>query len=77
MLFYAADVVILPYKVTAGSGVMFDALAHGLPFIATNLGFFKEFVCPRIRHDCQKRSSVNFQMALKILIGITLITQNR
>jgi glycosyltransferase involved in cell wall biosynthesis len=43
MLFYASDVVILPYKVTAGSGVMFDALAHGLPFIATNLGFFKEF----------------------------------
>ncbi len=56
MLFYAADVVILPYKVTAGSGVMFDALAHGLPFIATNLGFFKEFARPRIRHDCQKRS---------------------
>ena len=22
---------------------MFDALAHGLPFIATNLNFFKEF----------------------------------
>ena len=43
MLFYAADVIILPYKVTSGSGVMFDALAHGLPFIATNLGFFKEF----------------------------------
>ena len=43
MLFYAADAVILPYKLTAGSGVMFDALAHGLPFIATNLGFFKEF----------------------------------
>jgi glycosyltransferase involved in cell wall biosynthesis len=43
MLFYASDAVILPYKVTAGSGVMFDALAHGLPFIATNLGFFKEF----------------------------------
>jgi glycosyltransferase involved in cell wall biosynthesis len=43
MLFYSADSVILPYKLTAGSGVMFDALAHGLPFIATNLGFFKEF----------------------------------
>jgi glycosyltransferase involved in cell wall biosynthesis len=43
MLFYAANAVILPYKLTAGSGVMFDALAHGLPFIATNLGFFKEF----------------------------------
>jgi glycosyltransferase involved in cell wall biosynthesis len=43
MLFYASDAVVLPYKVTAGSGVMFDALAHGLPFIATNSGFFKEF----------------------------------
>jgi hypothetical protein len=24
-------------------GVMFDALAHGLPFIATDLEFFKEY----------------------------------
>ena len=43
LLFYAADVVLLPYKVSSGSGVMFDALAHGLPFIATDLEFFKEF----------------------------------
>jgi len=43
MLFYAVDVVLLPYKVISASGVMFDALAHGLPFIATNLNFFKEF----------------------------------
>ena len=42
-LFYASDAVILPYKVTGGSGVMFDALAHGLPFVATDLKFFKEF----------------------------------
>ena len=42
-LFYACDAVILPYKVTAGSGVMFDALAHGLPFVATDLRFFREF----------------------------------
>jgi glycosyltransferase involved in cell wall biosynthesis len=42
-LFYASDAVILPYKVTAGSGVMFDALAHGLPFVATDLKFFREF----------------------------------
>jgi glycosyltransferase involved in cell wall biosynthesis len=42
-LFYAADAVILPYKVTGGSGVMFDALAHGLPFVATDLKFFREF----------------------------------
>jgi glycosyltransferase involved in cell wall biosynthesis len=43
MLFYASDLLLLPYQVTSGSGVMFDGIAHGLPFIATNLGFFKEF----------------------------------
>jgi len=43
LLLYASDVVLLPYKVTSGSGVMFDALAHGIPFIASDLSFFKEF----------------------------------
>jgi glycosyltransferase involved in cell wall biosynthesis len=42
-LFYASDAVLLPYKITSSSGVMFDALAHGLPFIATDLDFFREF----------------------------------
>jgi glycosyltransferase involved in cell wall biosynthesis len=43
LLFSSADAVILPYTVSSGSGVMFDALAHGLPFIASNLEFFNEF----------------------------------
>ena len=43
LLFYAADAVILPYKVSSGSGVMFDAIAHGLPFVASDLEFFREF----------------------------------
>jgi glycosyltransferase involved in cell wall biosynthesis len=43
LLFYASDVLLLPYKVTAASGVMFDGLSHGIPFVASNLGFFKEF----------------------------------
>jgi glycosyltransferase involved in cell wall biosynthesis len=43
LLFYASDVSLLPYKVTAPSGVMFDSLAHGIPFVASDLGFFKEF----------------------------------
>src|SRR5215216_1096399 len=42
-LFFACDAIIFPYKVVSVSGVMFDALAHGLPFIASNLRFFKEF----------------------------------
>jgi hypothetical protein len=43
MLFYASDALILPYKVSSGSGVMFDGFAHHLPFVASNIGFFKEF----------------------------------
>jgi glycosyltransferase involved in cell wall biosynthesis len=43
MLFYASDVVVLPYRITSGSGVMFDALAHKVPFVASDLDFFKEF----------------------------------
>jgi glycosyltransferase involved in cell wall biosynthesis len=43
LLLYASDAVLLPYKITSGSGVMFDALAHELPFISSNLEFFKEF----------------------------------
>jgi len=42
-LLYAADALILPYKVSSGSGVMYDGLAHGLPFISSNIEFFKEF----------------------------------
>jgi glycosyltransferase involved in cell wall biosynthesis len=42
-LFYASDAVLLPYKITSGSGVMFDALGHGIPFIASDLPFFNEF----------------------------------
>ena len=33
MLFYASDAVVLPYKITSGSGVMFDALSHTVPFV--------------------------------------------
>ncbi|MDQ3727350.1 MAG: glycosyltransferase [Thermoproteota archaeon] len=43
MLLYASDIVMLPYKITSGSGVMFDSLAHRLPFVASDLDFFKEF----------------------------------
>jgi len=42
-LFSCADAVILPYKVSSGSGIMFDGLSYGLPFVATQLAFFKEF----------------------------------
>jgi glycosyltransferase involved in cell wall biosynthesis len=42
-LFYASDAVILPYRMAAASAVMFNALGHGLPFVASDLKFFREF----------------------------------
>jgi glycosyltransferase involved in cell wall biosynthesis len=56
----------LPYKVTAGSGVMFDALAHGLPFIATDLGFFREFAAQGLGITV-KRNPHEFFKAIKKL----------
>lgn len=43
LLFFASDVVFLPYKAIAGSGTMFDGLGHGKPFLASDNGFFREF----------------------------------
>jgi glycosyltransferase involved in cell wall biosynthesis len=65
-LFYASDAVILPYKAASGSGVMFDALAHGLPFIATDLEFFKEFASHGLG-IAVKRNPSDFSKALGIL----------
>lgn len=63
LLLYASDVVLLPYKVTSGSGVMFDALAHGLPFIASDLEFFQEFSKKGLG-ICVKRNAEKFAKAL-------------
>jgi glycosyltransferase involved in cell wall biosynthesis len=66
MLFYSADAVLLPYKVTAGSGVMFDALAHGLPFVSSDLGFFREFSAQGLGITA-KRSAGDFSNGIKLL----------
>jgi len=42
-LIYASDATLLPYRVSSASGVMFDGLAHGVPFVASDLPFFKEY----------------------------------
>jgi hypothetical protein len=66
ILLYSSDVIILPYTVSSGSGVLFDALAHGLPFIATDLGFFKEFEKKGLGITV-KRKPGEFERALKKL----------
>ncbi|HEU4822984.1 MAG TPA: hypothetical protein VFS97_06125, partial [Nitrososphaeraceae archaeon] len=49
-----------------GSGVMFDALAHGLPFIASDLGFFKEFANKGLGIVVNRKSE-EFSNAIKAL----------
>ena len=66
MLLYASDVVMLPYKITSGSGVMFDSLAHRLPFVASDLDFFKEFAEMGLGITA-KRDPVSFAKAIREL----------
>jgi len=66
LLFYASDTVIMPYSVASASGVMFDALAHGLPFVASDLGFFKEFARKGLG-IAVRRNPFEFSEALKML----------
>ena len=66
MLFFASDVVLLPYKAIAASGVMFDAIGHGRPFIASNLEFFKEFADQGLGIAI-KRTPYHFSRAIKNL----------
>ena len=66
LLLYASDVVLLPYRITSGSGVMFDALAHGIPFISSDLDFFREFASQGLCITV-KRNSNEFSKGLKRL----------
>jgi glycosyltransferase involved in cell wall biosynthesis len=65
-LFFACDAIIFPYKVVSVSGVMFDALAHGLPFVASNLTFFKEFAEMGLGIVCN-RDLQSFEQAIENL----------
>ncbi|MFH1327883.1 MAG: hypothetical protein ABIH76_03410 [Candidatus Bathyarchaeota archaeon] len=42
-LLAACDVVLLSHQIASCSGTLFDGLANGLPFIAPNSAFFREF----------------------------------
>ena len=44
--FQVADVLVLPYRHIDQSGVLFQALTHGLPIVATDVGSFAHYVSP-------------------------------
>lgn len=62
-LFFACDAIIFPYRVVSISGVLFDALAHGLPFVASDLSFFQEFAEMNLGLTC-KRDAKSFSESL-------------
>lgn len=62
-LFFASDAIIFPYRVVSISGVLFDALAHGLPFIASDLSFFEEFSQMGLGITCS-RNAKSFSEAI-------------
>jgi glycosyltransferase involved in cell wall biosynthesis len=75
-LFFACDAIIFPYLVVSVSGVLFDALAHELPFIASDLSFFKEFSNEGLGITCS-RNSVSFSEAIERLAKNYSIYKNR
>ena len=46
--FQGADVLVLPYRSIDQSGVLFQALGHGLPILATDVGEFAHYVSPSV-----------------------------
>lgn len=46
--FQGADVLVLPYRHIDQSGVLFQALRHGLPIVATDVGAFAHYVSPSV-----------------------------
>jgi glycosyltransferase involved in cell wall biosynthesis len=65
-LFFASDVVFLPYKAIGGSGTMFDGIGHGKPFLASDNGFFKEFSKLHLGMVA-KRNARSFEECLKMV----------
>jgi glycosyltransferase involved in cell wall biosynthesis len=65
-LFFACDAIIFPYNVISISGVLFDAIAHYLPFVASDLNFFREFSDMNLGITCN-RDALSFSESIQNL----------
>lgn len=63
-LFAAADALVLPYRAIDQSGVLFQALRHGVPVVATKVGSFPEYVVPAVGELCEPGDPVSLRAAL-------------
>ena len=66
VLFYASDSVLLPYEISSGSGVMFDAIGHEIPFIAFDLSFFNEFAAKGLGITAKRNSNAFTDALIKL-----------
>lgn len=46
--FQAADALVLPYRAIDQSGVLFQALRHGTPVLAFDVGSFSDYISPSV-----------------------------
>lgn len=63
-LFMQSDVLVLPYRHIDQSGVLFQALRHGLPIIATDVGSLRRYVDTETGLVCAPGSVADLANAL-------------
>ncbi len=68
-LFQQADAVVLPYLHIDQSGVLFQALRHGTPIVATRVGEFAQYVTPEVGELALPEDPAGLSTALRRLQG--------
>lgn len=67
--FRRADAMVLPYRHIDQSGVLFQALRHGVPIVATNVGDFARYIESDIGEICAPEDPRALAQALERLIA--------
>jgi glycosyltransferase involved in cell wall biosynthesis len=67
-VFYEADVLVLPYRHIDQSGVLFQALRHGLPMVATRVGSFAHYISPELGEICEPEDALDLRKAIGRLV---------
>lgn len=63
-LFATADALVMPYRRIDQSGVLFQALRHGLPVIATDVGSLRNYIDETVGLICEAESPAALAQAL-------------
>lgn len=64
-VFESADVLVLPYRAIDQSGVLFQALRHGLPIVASRVGSFQQYIDAELGELCRPDDATDLRGALE------------